>query len=99
MNNKYRKNIRFKGFDYTSNEGYFITIVTENRISYFGEVLKEKVILNSHGKILEEVLLSLPTAYKNIELYEYVIMPNHLHAAVLLNNTLENKQSLPYIIR
>jgi len=99
LENKYRKNIRYKGFDYTSNEGYFITIVTENRINCFGEILQDKVILNKHGKILEEVLLGLPTVYKNIELYEYVIMPNHLHAAVLLNNTLENKQDLPYIIR
>ena len=99
MENKYKKNIRFKGFDYTSNEGYFITIVTDNRTNHFGEVLQNKVMLNRYGKTLEETLLSLPTVYKNIELYEYIIMPNHLHAVVLLNNTLDNKQSLPYIIR
>ena len=99
MEDKYRKNIRYKGFDYTSNEGYFITIVTDNRLNCFGKVLQDKVILNEHGKVLEETLLSLPIAYKNIELYEYVIMPNHLHIVVLLQNKAENKQSLQYIIR
>ena len=99
VEDRYRKNIRYKGFDYTSNEGYFVTIVTDNRINYFGKVLKDKVILNKYGKILEETLLSLPIAHKNIELYEYVIMPNHVHAVVLLQNTKENKQRLPYIIR
>ena len=97
--NKYKKNIRYKGFDYTSNEGYFVTIVTDNRINCFGEILENKIILNKYGEILEEVLLNLPTVYKYIELYEYMIMPNHLHAVVLLQNTTENKQSLPYIIR
>ena len=94
-----RKSLRLKEFDYTSNEGYFITIVTDDRKNYFGGIAENKVILNKYGEILEETLLSLPDVYKNIELYEYIIMPNHLHAVVLLQNTEENKQSLPYIIR
>ena len=82
MKNRYKKNIRYKGFDYTSNEGYFITIVTDNRENCFGKVLQDKVILNKHGKKLEDTLLSLPMVYKNIELYEYVIMPSKAYEEV-----------------
>ena len=99
MEDKYRKNIRYKGFDYTSNEGYFVTIVTDNRIKYFSKILQDKVLLNEQGRELEKALLSLPLVYKNIELYDYVIMPNHIHVVALLQNTAKNKQSLPYIIQ
>lgn len=99
MKNKYRKNIRHPHFDYTTNTGYFITIVTNNRKNYFGSIKNENIILNKYGLLLESMLLDLPFTSFNIELYEYIIMPNHIHAVFLLNNTLNNQQTLPYIIR
>ena len=94
-----RKNIRLKGFDYTSNEAYFITIVIEDRQNYFGKVDKNTVELSKYGQCLESILIGLPDVYTNTEIFEYVIMPNHLHVAILLKNSTQNKQSLPYIIR
>jgi len=99
LKNKYRKNKRHPHFDYTTNTGYFITIVTNNRKNYFGSVLNGNIILNKYGLLLEKMLINLPYTSFNIELYEYIIMPNHIHAVFLLKNTLHNKQNLPYIIR
>ena len=93
-----RKNIRLKDFDYTSNEAYFITIVVDDRSNYFGTINKDKVKLNKYGEYLESMLIGLPKIYTNTEVYDYVIMPNHLHAVILLQNSEERKQSLDYII-
>jgi hypothetical protein len=37
--NKYRiESVRLKNWDYSSNEYYFITICTDNKIYYFGNI-------------------------------------------------------------
>lgn len=60
---------------------------------------KTKVELTKYGECLKSILINLPLTYTNTEIYDYVIMPNHLHAVILLQNLKDNKQSLPYIIR
>ena len=94
-----RKNIRLKDFDYTLNEAYFITLVVGDRNNYFGSVTNNDVALSKYGNILKAMLIDLPKSYTNTEVYDFVIMPNHLHAVILLQNTKDNKHSLPYIIR
>jgi hypothetical protein len=41
--------MRLKGFDYSSNGGYFVTICTHNRRNLFGEIKNEKMQLNKSG--------------------------------------------------
>ena len=94
-----RKNIRLRDFDYTSNEAYFITIVVNDRGNCFGTINENNVILNKYGECLKSILIDLPTVYKNVEVYDSIIMPNHLHVVILLQNSKENKQLLQYIIR
>ena len=48
--NKYRiESIRLKGYDYSSEGAYFITIVTKNREHFFGEIVDGKMIFNGIG--------------------------------------------------
>ena len=39
-----------------------------------------EIILNDAGKMVETEWLALPDRFSNIQLYEYIIMPDHLHA-------------------
>jgi REP element-mobilizing transposase RayT len=74
-----RRSIRLKGYDYSQAGLYFITICCQDRICLFGDVVKGEIVLNEAGKMVETEWLNLPDRFKNIELHESVIMPNHFH--------------------
>ncbi|WP_111611071.1 transposase [Algoriphagus yeomjeoni] len=74
-----RKSIRLKGYDYSQAGLYFITICCQHRACLFGDVVDGKMILNAAGTMINTEWLKLPERFKNIELHEYVIMPNHFH--------------------
>lgn len=75
-----RRSIRLKGYDYSQAGLYFVTICVKNRECLFGDISDGKMILNDAGKMIETEWLKLPQRFKNIELHEYTIMPNHFHA-------------------
>lgn len=88
-----RKPTHMKYFDYSENHRYFITICSDDKRKMFsdisvGEGLAPPVIhLSAIGKIIEEQLLALSTRYPVIEIENYVIMPNHLHMILRIENT------------
>ena len=73
-----RKLPRLDGFDYSSENYYFITICTKNKVCLFGEPDR----LNTFGRIAETELLDIPAHYDGIAVDRYVIMPNHIHAVI-----------------
>lgn len=85
-----RKNsLRLQGYDYSSEGVYFITIVTKNRASYFGEVIHAKVLLSESGKIVAEEWKKTPLIRKEVLLGEWVIMPDHFHALLAFKGSAE----------
>jgi len=76
----HRRSIRLKGYDYSQAGLYFITICCQNRACLFGKVTNSEMQLNDAGKMVENEWLKLPERFKNIQLHEYVVMPNHFHA-------------------
>ncbi|MDX1919671.1 MAG: transposase [Candidatus Caenarcaniphilales bacterium] len=74
-----RKNIRLPNYDYSSPGAYFVTVCSFVRESIFGEVQNDEMFANEKGQIVEEVWKGLPKHYHNIELDEFVVMPNHFH--------------------
>lgn len=76
----HRKSIRLKGYDYAQAGLYFITICLKNRLCLFGEIVNGEMMLNDAGRMVENEWLKLPQRFPNIELHEFVIMPNHFHA-------------------
>jgi REP element-mobilizing transposase RayT len=95
-----------KGYDYSQPGGYYVTIVTQNRECLFGDIVDGKMILNEYGLIVETVWNDLPNHYNHIKLNEYVIMPNHVHGIVIINDVGAGfkpaptiKHGLPEIIR
>ena len=76
----HRKTIRLKGYDYTQAELYFITLCCQNRICFFGDIENGKINLNVAGRMVENEWLKLPVRFANIELHDFIVMPNHFHA-------------------
>ena len=80
-----RKHMRLKGYDYSQTGMYFITICTKNRKHLFGHIKNGKMILNEYGNIIHDYWINIPTQYNNVELDEYIVMPDHFHGIIRLN--------------
>lgn len=76
---KNRKSIRLKGYDYSQNGLYFVTIFIKNRENLLGEINNDQLILNDAGKMVEKWYFELKNKFKNIKCDNYVVMPNHFH--------------------
>jgi len=83
------KSNRLQNYDYGSNWWYFITICTKDRQNYFGEIIDWKMILNDFWKIVFDEIIKIPKMKENILLYEFIIMPNHIHLILMINNDVE----------
>jgi putative transposase len=80
----HRRSIRLKGYDYSLAGAYFVTIVTQHRACLFGEVVNGEMLLNDAGKMLQLEWNALPQRFPNIELDEFVVMPNHFHGILVI---------------
>jgi putative transposase len=85
--NKYRiPSARAPWWDYGWAGAYFITICTQNREHYFGEI-HNGVMRLSHLGVLADVLWhEIPHHFKNVELGAFVVMPNHIHGILILHH-------------
>ena len=77
---------RLKGWNYANEAAYFITVVTQNRHCILGQIQNKKMILSDFGEIVKTEWLKSFDIRKELFLDEYVIMPNHFHAIVILKN-------------
>ena len=89
-----RKNNRLKNYDYAMPNYYFITVCTQNRQEYFGEIINYQMVLNEAGQAAERFWVEIPNHYRNIELDEFIIMPNHVHAIVFIKPQEDSKQNV-----
>lgn len=80
-----RKNVRLPGFDYSQAGYYFITICTQDERCLFGEVQNGAMTLNVLGMVVQRYWQEIPKHYQNVELDAFVIMPNHMHGIIVIN--------------
>lgn len=86
MNNNRRKSLRLPGYDYSQDGWYYITLCLERRKCLFGSIIDGRMQLNVVGKMVDTYWNLLCQNYQNVYLDKYVIMPNHIHGIVILNN-------------
>lgn len=81
---KYRiESTRLQTWDYRNAGYYFVTILTKDREHHFGDVVVGKLILNNFAEIVIAEWLKTAIIRNNIELDEYVLMPNHFHGIII----------------
>lgn len=89
--NKYRiESIRLKNWDYSNSGYYFVTICTKNQEHFFGEINNNEMILSDIGKIIYDEWYKSAEIRPNILLDEFIIMPNHIHGIIIINNNEKN---------
>jgi len=92
INRKQRRSVRWNNYDYSREGSYFITINTKDRFPYFGEINNGILCLSSVGQIVYYEWLNTINLRKNITLGSFVLMPNHFHAIIFIDEQLnENK--------
>jgi putative transposase len=91
-----RKPQRLRNYDYSQNNAYFITICTQNRCHLFGKIENMMVKLNPEGKMVEERLLNISND-NEVVIDKYCIMPNHIHAIIILSHEGTTQGSFPTI--
>jgi putative transposase len=84
-----RRSIRLKGYDYAQPGAYFVTICTADRQPILGEIVNGAMRLSAAGRIVEQEWRRLVRHFRNIRLDAYVIMPNHLHGIIVINESVE----------
>jgi putative transposase len=80
----HRRSIRLKGYDYRREGGYFVTMVTQERASLFGEVVNGEMILNAAGEMAARWWLELPNKFPKANVDIFVVMPNHFHGIIFI---------------
>jgi hypothetical protein len=75
-----------KGYDYTGDGAYFITICTHWRIHVFGTIVNGEMRFNEYGREVANCWLWLAERYPYVHLDEWVVMPDHMHAIVVITD-------------
>ncbi len=83
---KYRvPTARYFAHDYNGGM-YFITVCTANHEHYFGKITNGEMVLNALGDYLLQNLQNVSLHYPYAEIPLFVIMPNHIHAIVIIED-------------
>ena len=106
-----RKNIRLKGYDYSSEGYYFITICVKNKQELlwtnpvgaaFGRpfLSTSPTPLSEIGTLINSEIQRIEDIYESVSVDKYVIMPDHIHMIIILTeSTGEDTQATPTISR
>ena len=73
------------GWDYSGNGYYFITPVIQYMKCLLGKIENGEMILSDFGKIANDEWRKSFEIRKELILDEYIMMPNHLHAIIIIN--------------
>lgn len=94
-----RKKIRLEGYDYSNAGAYFITICTQKGLHLFGEIENDvgqglcSCRLTTTGEVVVKEWYSLIEKYPNTIFDNFVVMPNHVHAIIVIQLGERQEQS------
>ncbi len=96
--NKYRiASARAPFWDYGWNAAYFVTICTQNRACWFGEISDGVMDLSPIGHIANSCWYEIPNHFPFVELGIHIIMPNHVHGIVMINKPDDGRNDGPTV--
>ena len=102
-----RKQIRLKGYDYSSVGSYHITICTKNKKCLFWNNVgatfgrpQAEYSLSEYGRIVDNEIGKIGTIYDSVLIDKYVVMPNHVHMIIsIISDELGRPQVAPTVPR
>ena len=97
FHHKYRvPSARLQTWNYAYAGMYFVTISTKDREFYFGEITNGQMQLSELGKIAETEWIKTIELRPdmNLELGEFVVMPNHVHGIILIGENQYNNHDI-----
>lgn len=86
-----RKKNRLKGYDYSSNASYFLTICSDKRQEIFSQIVFDNTVganivrLSKIGQKIENCILKIEEIYPCVFVDNYIIMPNHIHLILTID--------------
>ena len=83
-----RKSPRATWHDYNGGR-YFVTFCTKNHELYFGDVVDGRMELSEIGEYALQCIGKILEINENIAVPEFVVMPNHVHMIVIIDNPIE----------
>jgi REP element-mobilizing transposase RayT len=78
------KPARLRKYNYDTPGAYFVTVCSKDRRDFFGEIENGEMALNPLGEIAKKCWLEIQVHFANVEMSEYVVMPNHVHGIILM---------------
>jgi putative transposase len=94
-NQRQRRSIRLKDYDYTQAGAYFVTICTQGKACILGKVVNGEMRVNKYGNIVDKYWHMIPDHFSNTEIDQFVIMPNHIHGIIVLINKRRGEVTAP----
>ena len=98
----HRRSIRLLGYNYANAGSYFVTVCLNRRIPKiwrynsqldwnfkfptFGIIENEMMILNDAGKMVQQAWHEMREHYSNIEINEFIVMPDHTHGIITITD-------------
>ena len=83
--NKYQiASNRLECWDYTAPGHYFITICIKNMQCLFGRIINGRMQLSPIGKIIADEWQKTEAIRPNVNLDQWIIMPNHIHGIIII---------------
>jgi REP element-mobilizing transposase RayT len=70
--------------DYAQPGIYFVTVCTAHRDCLFGHIHDDEVVLSTAGQVIESWWESITLQFPAVALDAKVVMPNHLHGAIMI---------------
>jgi len=93
--NRYRISpARLQNWDYRHAGTYFITICTKGKKYFFGEIKSDGMHLSQTGILADVFWHEIKNHTKEIELGEFIVMPNHIHGILFIFNKIENNSTV-----
>lgn len=84
----HRRSIRKRGYDYSCDGFYFVTVCCAYKMLLFGEISDNVMILNDAGRMIVKWYYKTAEKFPNIRCLENVVMPNHFHCIWQIQNDL-----------
>jgi putative transposase len=81
----HRRSIRLVDYDYVQAGAYFVTVCAEDHTCLFGDVVGSEMRLNDAGRTVQTAWDEIPGHYPAVETDAFVVMPNHIHAIIVLS--------------